>query len=189
LPKIVYIIIIRGNKIKNPTIIFNINESNKLIIVTTVDGSNIRKVIPVKVQTVYTSLQRNDSYYKTMNIGDTVTLDFIATPSDASETIFYITSDSNVATVDENGVVKKVIQLSHNIENKYEYLTFLENQYNISGNKIFFMGNADNDESAHGAGVKTLCVNPDKTNPYDKNYWDYYIEDIQNLQEILPFIE
>jgi len=90
---------------------------------------------------------------------------------------------------DENGVVKKVIQLSHNIENKYEYLTFLENQYNISGNKIFFMGNADNDESAHGAGVKTLCVNPDKTNPYDKNYWDYYIEDIQNLQEILPFIE
>lgn len=83
-----------------------IGETN--IIVTTVDGSNIRKVIPVKVQTVYTSLQRNDSYYKTMNIGDTVTLDFIATPSDASETIFYITSDSNVATVDENGVVKAV---------------------------------------------------------------------------------
>lgn len=91
--------------------------------------------------------------------------------------------------LDEKGVVKKVIHLSHNIENKFEYITLLKNQLNLKGDEIFFMGNADNDESAHGAGVRTLCVNPDRTDPYDKNYWDFYIEDIQNLQEILPFVE
>lgn len=91
--------------------------------------------------------------------------------------------------LDEKGVVKKVIHLSHNIENKFEYITLLKNQLNLKSDEIFFMGNADNDESAHGAGVRTLCVNPDRTDPYDKNYWDFYIEDIQNLQEILPFVE
>ena len=91
--------------------------------------------------------------------------------------------------LDENGIVKKVVQLSHDIENKFEYITLLKEQFGLDGKDIFFMGNADNDESAHGAGVRTLCVNPDRTNPYDKNIWDFYIENIQNMKEILPFVE
>lgn len=43
--------------------------------------------------------------------------------------------------------------------------------------------------TAHAAGVSTLCVNPDKTDPYNKDYWDNYIENIENLQEILGFVQ
>ncbi len=104
--------------------------------------------------------------------------------------ISYITNiEAEDLSYDSNDLVNGVIHLDHDTENKKEFITKIIKKNNLMPEQVFFMGNADNDESAHQAGVKTLCVNPDNTNPYDKNYWDHYIENIQNLKEILPFID
>ncbi len=90
---------------------------------------------------------------------------------------------------DENGLVYGTASPEFDTENKYFFIQELVKRLKVAPDEIFFMGNGRNDETAHRSGARTLCVNPDKTNPYDKNCWDFYIENIENMQQILPFID
>ena len=89
----------------------------------------------------------------------------------------------------EEGNLEDIIFLKHDINTKSEYINYLLNKYHVEKDEAVFVGNAFNDHSAKETGIKTICVNPDRTDPYDKRYWDHYVKNIENLQEILPFIE
>ena len=45
-----------------------------------------------------------------------------------------------------------------------------------------------NDDFAHQSGARTLCVNPQFTNPHDTEKWHDVIPDMKNLEEILEFV-
>lgn len=90
---------------------------------------------------------------------------------------------------DSEGIVKSVKTLDHDIGNKSEFIIRLLKQYKLAPNQAVFIGNGRNDEKAKKSGVKTICINPDDTDPHDKTIWDCYVEDIQNLNEIIPFID
>lgn len=92
-------------------------------------------------------------------------------------------------TFDEKGLLNGVIILDHDIENKKEYISRLRKQYKLKDGEVFFVGNGKNDETAHEAGAITLCINADGTDPLDKQIWDYHIDDIKNMKEILTFIK
>lgn len=102
----------------------------------------------------------------------------------------YITSiEAEDLKYDSDGVVDGIVLLDHDTDHKCEFILRAMEQYHLTPDQVFFMGNADNDESAAQSGATTLCVNPHKTDPYDKNIWKYYIKDIQNMKEVLPFIK
>ncbi len=89
----------------------------------------------------------------------------------------------------QDGIVDGSIKASHDTTYKFHFVKELSESLKIEPEKIFFMGNGENDESVHKTGATTLCVNPTRTNPHDKNCWDFYIEDIQDLREIIPYIK
>lgn len=90
---------------------------------------------------------------------------------------------------DKDGFVCDSVKTEHDTEDKRQFVLELAEQLGIKPSEIFFMGNGVNDEKVHQTGATTLCVNPDKTDPHNKNCWDYYIEDIKNLKEILQYIK
>lgn len=91
---------------------------------------------------------------------------------------------------DNNG---KLINYSrpslHNLENKNEYIELIKNQYNFKSEDILFVGNGSNDEMVYLSGARTLCINPDDTDPSNKTIWHNQIENCENLSEILKFCD
>ncbi len=90
---------------------------------------------------------------------------------------------------DKDGLVCGSIKANFDTERKEKYIFELAKRFKVSPSEIFFMGNGNNDESVHLSGATTLCINPHKTNPYDKNCWDFYIENLTNFKQILPFVK
>lgn len=74
-------------------------------------------------------------------------------------------------------------------EGKAKYIEELIRDKNISKENILFVGNSANDEFVHRTGCKTLCVNPDGAHYDNKKVWSDAIVKMNNLNEMLPFIE
>lgn len=90
---------------------------------------------------------------------------------------------------DERGSVTDIIRTKFDMMDKQHFICDLCAKLQISPSELVFVGNGINDETAHNSGAKTICINPNSTNPNDKNLWDIYIEDIKNLSEILDYID
>lgn len=54
---------------------------------------------------------------------------------------------------------------------------------------ILFVGNSNNDQLAYQSGAVTLCVNPDLTDPQNKKIWHNAIYEMQNLNEIMSYVD
>ena len=79
--------------------------------------------------------------------------------------------------------------LFHNLENKHECVEILKKQYKLDAKEILFVGNGKNDETVYLSGVNTLCINPDDTDSHNKIFWHNFIDNCQNLTEILKFCD
>lgn len=102
----------------------------------------------------------------------------------------YVTdTKANEFKFDANGYLEKIIGTHFDFEGKANYILGLSKHYKISTQDIFFVGNSHNDQFVHTTGAKTLCINPRKVDPTDKNIWDDYIENCSSLEEIIPYLE
>lgn len=94
----------------------------------------------------------------------------------------------NKFTYDKSGKLKSIVGTKFDFEGKAKYIkSIIENQ-KITPEECLFVGNSDNDEFAYESGAKTLVVNPNKTSGMCRKIWKYYLEEMNNLEEILPYI-
>lgn len=89
---------------------------------------------------------------------------------------------------DKHGKLKSITGTMYDFEGKAQYITKLVEENGIEPEECIFVGNSDNDIWAHKSGAKTLVVNPHKITGMDRTEWKYYIEEMLDLHEILPFI-
>ena len=101
----------------------------------------------------------------------------------------YVSSiNANIVEFDNQKVISKIYGTDYDFEGKAKFISRYCKENNIKPEDVWFVGNGDNDEWAHMSGCHTLCVNPDKTDPNDRQKWHYSIENMQSLVEILPII-
>ena len=89
---------------------------------------------------------------------------------------------------DDSDILKEIDGTEYDFENKKEYLKKVVSENRVSPLDVLYIGNSNNDEWAILSGVRTLCVNPDKTNHLDVNHWTYYIRNLKRLNQILEYI-
>ena len=73
-------------------------------------------------------------------------------------------------------------------DDKHKYVEIIKKENNIHGNEILFIGNGANDQTVFLSGARTLCINPDDADFTNKKYWNNYIENCQNLTEIIKYL-
>lgn len=86
------------------------------------------------------------------------------------------------------GVIKTINGTPYDFEGKARYIKRISKDFSIHPTEILFVGNSCNDDFAHQSGARTLCVNPQFTNPHDTEKWHDVIPDMKNLEEILEFV-
>lgn len=96
---------------------------------------------------------------------------------------------ANVMEFDKNGYLKRIIGTKYDFEGKCEYVEKVANMLDINACNILFIGNSNNDQLAYQSGAITLCVNPDMTDPQNKRIWHNAIYEMQNLNEIIPYVD
>lgn len=89
---------------------------------------------------------------------------------------------------DRQGKLKSITGTKYDFEGKAQYIEKVIKENEIEQEECLFVGNSDNDIWAHKSGAKTLVVNPHKITGMDRTEWKYYIEEMLDLHEILPFI-
>ncbi len=107
------------------------------------------------------------------------------------ETNMYLFEEikANVMEFDKNGYLKRIIGTKYDFEGKCEYVEKVANMLDINACNILFIGNSNNDQLAYQSGAITLCVNPDMTDPQNKRIWHNAIYEMQNLNEIIPYVD
>jgi len=95
---------------------------------------------------------------------------------------------SNRMTFNENGKLDRIIGTKFDFKGKASYIEKISNELNIKPYEILFVGNSNNDQLAYTSGAVTLCVNPRLTDPFEDKKWNNTINDMQNLDEILKYI-
>lgn len=95
---------------------------------------------------------------------------------------------SNRFSFDKNGLLSSIIGTRYDFEDKANYVSQIAKDLDIHPYEILFVGNSLNDEWAHQSGAMTLCVNPTMTNHDHPFQWTYSIRNLNNLNEILRYI-
>lgn len=95
---------------------------------------------------------------------------------------------ANRMEFDHDGCLKKIIGTEYDFDGKHEFVERIAKSLNINPCSVLFVGNSNNDQLAYKSGAVTLCVNPVLTNPHDIKAWNNTIYDMQNLNEILPYL-
>lgn len=90
---------------------------------------------------------------------------------------------------DDSGLVCGINRTDTWSRDKINFIEHIKQKLNLNSEEILFVGNADNDEMVHQTGAVTLCINPQGTDPYNKNYWDFAIESVDNLKQIIDFFD
>lgn len=89
---------------------------------------------------------------------------------------------------DKNGLLTRIIGTEYDFVGKSFFIKEIAKDLQISTSDILFIGNSYNDKYVHNTGAKTLCINPQNTDPTDINVWDYYIQDCDDLVQIFQYI-
>lgn len=96
---------------------------------------------------------------------------------------------ANYFKFDSDGFLDEIVGTKYDFEGKAYFILQIAEELNISPKDILFVGNSINDKFAYRSGARTLCINPKLVDPSDKKVWQYYIEDCDNLEEVISFFE
>lgn len=96
---------------------------------------------------------------------------------------------ANEMTFDEFGILSKIRGTFYDFDGKARFLKQVVRENGVDPWDVLFVGNSRNDDWASLAGVRTLCVNPHLTRPDDRAVWTYARERVDDLGEILQFIQ
>lgn len=106
------------------------------------------------------------------------------------ENIKYFSSiNANDFIFDENNKLIYIQGTEYDCEGKAKFIEEYIKKTNSKPNELYFVGNGFNDEWAHLSGCNTICINPDETEHTNATKWHKVIENLTDLQEILPFIK
>ena len=94
----------------------------------------------------------------------------------------------NKFSYDKEGKLKSIKGTKYDFEGKEDYIRKVIAENGIEPEECLFVGNSDNDIWAHKSGAKTLVVNPHKISGMNRTEWKYYLEEMKDLKEILPFV-
>jgi len=89
---------------------------------------------------------------------------------------------------DNNGFLTQIIDTDSDEEGKGRYVKKLIDKYKCNPTDIIFIGNGHNDRFVSSTGCTTICINPNGTNHLDKNVWSLYIENSDDLLDIMKII-
>lgn len=99
---------------------------------------------------------------------------------------YFDSINANTLTFDDKGFLTHINGTNYDFEGKADFITEYKQKHNLNTNEICFVGNGDNDEYAHLSGCKTICINPDNTDGSNKTMWHITLDNILNLNDILP---
>lgn len=89
---------------------------------------------------------------------------------------------------DGNGKFIKMEDTDSDEEGKARYILNHIKATNSKPEEIIFIGNGHNDRFVSQSGCHTICLNPNGTNHKNKDVWHNYIENTQDLNDILEII-
>lgn len=90
---------------------------------------------------------------------------------------------------DEEGYLTKVEDTDSDEEGKARYILNYMKETGSKPEEITFIGNGHNDRFVSQTGCHTICLNPNGTNHRDKKIWHNYIDNTNNLQDILKILK
>ncbi|AHF13608.1 HAD family hydrolase [Bacteroides uniformis] len=96
---------------------------------------------------------------------------------------------ANRMEFDKNGRLKRIIGTKYDFDGKRDFVEKVAQALDINTCNILFVGNSNNDQLAYQSGAVTLCVNPDLTDPQNKKIWHNAIYEMQNLNEIMSYVD
>ena len=95
---------------------------------------------------------------------------------------------ANEVFFNEDGTLKNIIATEFDYKGKATYIENYMKATNSSKDELVFVGNGSNDEFVASTGITTICLNPDDTDPNNKEVWKYALVDSNNLQDTLSII-
>ena len=106
------------------------------------------------------------------------------------ENVKYFDSiNANDFCFDDNNKLTFIKGTEYDCEGKAKFIEEYIQKTNVSPSELYFIGNGFNDEWTHLSGCNTLCINPEETEQTNNIKWHKVIENLTDLQEILPFIK
>lgn len=96
---------------------------------------------------------------------------------------------ANDMLFEPDGLIREIRGHDFDFEGKADFLRRIFRERHCEPLEVLFVGNSLNDTWAIRSGARTLCVNPSETDPYDRRVWNYSLRPMENLTEILHYIE
>jgi len=90
---------------------------------------------------------------------------------------------------DDNGYLDQLIDTDSDEEGKGRYVANYIKETKCDPRDIIFVGNGHNDRFVSSTGCTTICINPNGTNHQDKNIWSLYIENSDDLIDVVKLIK
>ena len=90
---------------------------------------------------------------------------------------------------DENGIITRIKDTDSDGEGKARYILNYIKEANCKPSDIIFVGNGHNDRFVSSSGCHTICLNPNGTNHENTDIWHTYIDNTENLKDIIKLIE
>lgn len=104
-----------------------------------------------------------------------------------SDTKYFKDISANEFIFNKKGKLNSIKGTDFDFEGKSDYIKNLCKHTEIQPKDILFIGNSNNDSFVHKSGARTLCVNPTHTDSLNQKTWNYSIENMSNLNEILDY--
>ncbi len=95
---------------------------------------------------------------------------------------------ANVFVFDDEGKLTRIAGTSYDFEGKAKFIEEFKTKTNSNANDLYFVGNGGNDEWAYLSGCHTICINPDGANFEDNTKWHAVVDNVTDLEQIMPFI-
>ncbi len=86
------------------------------------------------------------------------------------------------------GKLSEIIGTKYDFIGKARFILELSAEKKISTEDILFVGNSDNDMFVWKSGAKTLCINPQFTDPCDEKVWTYSMKSCDDALKILDYV-
>lgn len=101
---------------------------------------------------------------------------------------YFDSINANDLEFDKDGYLTYIKGTNYDFEGKAKFIIEYQEKHNLKTEDMCFVGNGDNDEYAHLAGCRTICINPDNTDGTNKTLWHTTLNNITNLNQILDEI-
>lgn len=96
---------------------------------------------------------------------------------------------ANQMMFDKEQKLTHIVGTKYDFEGKADYVRGIIERGRYSPTSVVYFGNSFNDHSVCKTGVKTVCINPKNTNPYNREHWTYSETNVDSMKSFLNYID